>query len=167
MTAIFDLPLALTPEHQVHRRSTKSQRKVPQRSMPSVIRRGPCKQMRFARRRHNRAGGPGRGRGAVDRSARMPSCPRQAKPMITATSGSGGKDVPRRLADHGEGPVNTRPDQGASGAVNRWLRPDSVRPMSVITAMQGLTVAHHETRRDTDKKAREAGKTQRTGRFRW
>jgi hypothetical protein len=63
-------------------------------------------------------------------------------------------------------PVNTRPDQGASGAVNRWLRPDSVRYLSVTTAMQGLTAAHRETQRDTSKKARETGKTQLTGYFR-
>ena len=83
--------------------------------------------------------------------------------MITATSGSGGNDVPRRLADHGEGPVNTRPDQGASGSVNRWLRPESVRHMSVTTATQRLTAAHHATRRHNNKKARETGKTQLTG----
>jgi hypothetical protein len=47
--------------------------------------------------------------------------------------------------------------------VNRLLRPDSVRYMSVTTATQGLTAAHHETRRDTNKKARETGKTQLTG----
>ena len=55
---------------------------------------------------------------------------------------------------------------GASGAVNRWLRPDSVRHMSVTTATQGLTAAHHETRRDKSKKARESGNPQLTGRFR-
>jgi hypothetical protein len=52
---------------------------------------------------------------------------------------------------------------GASGAVNRWLRPDSVRHMSVTTATQRLTAAHHETRRHNNKKARETGKTQLTG----
>ena len=55
---------------------------------------------------------------------------------------------------------------GASGAVNRLLRPDSVRHMSVTTATQRLTAAHHETRRHNSKKARETGKTQLTGRFR-
>jgi hypothetical protein len=55
---------------------------------------------------------------------------------------------------------------GASGAVNRWLRPDSVRHMSVTTATQRLTAAHHETRRDKTQKAREAGKIQLTGYFR-
>ena len=34
---------------------------------------------------------------------------------------------------------------GASGAVNRWLRPDSVRHLSVTTATQRLTAIHHET----------------------
>jgi hypothetical protein len=34
---------------------------------------------------------------------------------------------------------------GASGAVNRLLRPESVRHMSVTTATQRLTAAHHET----------------------
>ena len=56
---------------------------------------------------------------------------------------------------------------GASGAVNRWLRPDSVRHMSVTTAMQGLTAAHRETQRDNRKMAREPGYAQARGRFRW
>jgi hypothetical protein len=56
----------------------------------------------------------------------------------------------------------------SSGSVNRLLRPESVRHMSVTTAMQGLTVTHHDTRRDSSNKAREAGNTQLTGRFcRW
>jgi hypothetical protein len=55
---------------------------------------------------------------------------------------------------------------GASGSVNRWLRPDSVRHMSVTTAMQGLAAAHHETRQHNSKKARETGNPQLTGRFR-
>ena len=59
-----------------------------------------------------------------------------------------------------------QPDPGASGAVNRSSRPDFARYMSVTTALQGLTAAHHETRRHTNKKARETGKTQLTGRFR-
>ena len=50
--------------------------------------------------------------------------------------------------------------------MNRWLRPDSVRHMSVITAMQGLTTAHHDTQRDKRKKAREPGYARATGRFR-
>src|SRR5512135_1970203 len=54
----------------------------------------------------------------------------------------------------------------ASGAVNRWLGPDSVRHMSVTTATQRLTAAHHETRRDKTQKAREARYPQLTGRFR-
>ena len=55
---------------------------------------------------------------------------------------------------------------GASGSVNRWLRPDSVRHMSVTTATQRLTAARHETRRHNSKKARETGNPQLTGRFR-
>jgi hypothetical protein len=47
--------------------------------------------------------------------------------------------------------------------VNRWLRPDSVRHMSVTTATQRLAAAHRETRRHNNKKARETGKTQLTG----
>jgi len=47
--------------------------------------------------------------------------------------------------------------------VNRWLQPDSVRHMSVTTATQRLTAAHHETRRHNNKKARETGKIQLTG----
>jgi len=35
--------------------------------------------------------------------------------------------------------------------------------MSVTTATQRLTAAHHETRRHNNKKARETGKTQLTG----
>jgi hypothetical protein len=56
---------------------------------------------------------------------------------------------------------------GASGSVNRLLRPDSVRHVSVTTAMQGRTAAHHDTRRDNSKAAREPGYAQATGRFRW
>ena len=56
--------------------------------------------------------------------------------------------------------------QEASGSVNRWLRPDSVRHMSVTTATQRLTAAHHETPRHSSEKARETGKTQLTGRIR-
>jgi hypothetical protein len=41
-----------------------------------------------------------------------------------------------------------------------------VRQMSVITAMQRLTAARGETRRDSSKRAREAGNTQLTGCFR-
>jgi hypothetical protein len=42
----------------------------------------------------------------------------------------------------------------ASGSVNRLLRHDSVRHMSVTTAMQGRTSAHHDTQRDNSKAAR-------------
>jgi hypothetical protein len=55
---------------------------------------------------------------------------------------------------------------GASGSVNRSSGPDSVRHMSVTTAMQGLTAAHRETQRDNSKTARESGKIQLTGYFR-
>ena len=55
---------------------------------------------------------------------------------------------------------------GASGSANRSLRPESVRYMSVTTAMQRLTAAHHETQRDHSKAAREPGYAQATGRFR-
>jgi hypothetical protein len=51
--------------------------------------------------------------------------------------------------------------------MNRLLRPDSVRHMSVTTAMQRLTVAHHDTGRDNSKKAHEPLYAQATGRFRW
>jgi hypothetical protein len=51
--------------------------------------------------------------------------------------------------------------------VNRLLRHDSVRHMSVTTAMHGLTAAHHDTQRDNSNAARETGKTQLTGYFRW
>ncbi len=50
--------------------------------------------------------------------------------------------------------------------MNRWLRPESVRHMSVTTATQRLTAAHHETQRHNSKNARETGKTQLTGHFR-
>jgi hypothetical protein len=39
--------------------------------------------------------------------------------------------------------------------------------MSVTTATQRLTAAHPETQRHNGKKAREAGKIQLTGYFRW
>jgi len=59
------------------------------------------------------------------------------------------------------------PEPGeASGSVNRSLRPDSVRHMSVTTAMQRLTTAHHDTQRDNSKASREPGYAQATGRFR-
>jgi predicted GIY-YIG superfamily endonuclease len=50
--------------------------------------------------------------------------------------------------------------------VNRWLGLDSVRYMSVTTATQRRTAAHHETQRDKAEKARETGNSQLTGRFR-
>ncbi len=50
--------------------------------------------------------------------------------------------------------------------MNRLLRPDSVRYMSVTTAMQRLTVAHHDTQRDSSKTPRQPGYAQATGRFR-
>jgi hypothetical protein len=58
-------------------------------------------------------------------------------------------------------------DPRASGSVNRSSSPESVRHMSVTTAMQGLTAAHHDTRRDKSKTARAPGYAQATGRFRW
>jgi hypothetical protein len=53
-----------------------------------------------------------------------------------------------------------------SGSVNRSSCPDSVRHMSVTTAMQGHTAAHHETQRDNSKAAHEPGYAQATGHFR-
>jgi hypothetical protein len=50
--------------------------------------------------------------------------------------------------------------------VNRSSCPDSVRYMSVTTALQGLTAAHRETQRDNSKAARVPGYAQATGRFR-
>jgi hypothetical protein len=47
--------------------------------------------------------------------------------------------------------------------MNRLLRPDSVRHVSVTTAMQGLTAEHRDTRRGSSKKGSQAGKTQLTG----
>ena len=55
---------------------------------------------------------------------------------------------------------------GASGSVNRSSCPDSVRHMSVTTAMQGHTAAHHDTQRDNSKAARKPGYAQATNRFR-
>ena len=55
---------------------------------------------------------------------------------------------------------------GASRSMDRLIRPDFVRHMSVTTAVQGLTATHHETQRDKRKKAREPGYAQATGRFR-
>ena len=51
--------------------------------------------------------------------------------------------------------------------MNRWLRPDAVRYMSVTIAIQRLMVAHHDTWRDNAKTARVPGYTQATGCFRW
>ena len=50
--------------------------------------------------------------------------------------------------------------------MNRWLGPDSVRHMSVTTAMQRRTTAHHEIQRDNIKTAREARYAQARGSFR-
>jgi len=47
--------------------------------------------------------------------------------------------------------------------VNRLLGPDSVRYMSVTTAMQGLTAAHHDTQRDNSKAARSRALAVRSG----
>ena len=55
---------------------------------------------------------------------------------------------------------------GASGAVNRLLRPDSVRHMSVTTATRRLTGHIMKTQRDKKEKARETGNPPLTGRFR-
>ena len=75
--------------------------------------------------------------------------------------------LPEALAGSSPGLVG-HPNPEASGSVNRWFRPESVRHMSVTTATQRLTAAHHETQRHGSKKARETGKTQLTGHFcRW
>jgi hypothetical protein len=47
--------------------------------------------------------------------------------------------------------------QEGSGSVNRLLRPDSVRHMSVTTAAHGHTAAHHETRRQQQEGPRDGG----------
>jgi hypothetical protein len=60
----------------------------------------------------------------------------------------------------------TTATEEASGSVNRSSCPDSVRHMSVTTAMQRLTVTHHDTRCDSTKTAREPGYAQAAGRFR-
>ena len=67
-----------------------------------------------------------------------------------------------RLAGSSPRTVGHR-NPGASGSVNRLLRPDSVRHMSVTTAMQGLTAAHHQTVWDGRKAAREPGYAQARG----
>src|SRR5216683_8105715 len=92
---------------------------------------------------------------ATARGSRGP-CEGQTRPPPVIFRGPGG------LFTEDRGHRNP----GASGSPNRWLRPESVRHMSVTTAMQGLTAAHHDTRRDSSNKAREAGNTQLTGRFR-
>ena len=48
---------------------------------------------------------------------------------------------------------------GASGAVNRLLRRESVRHMSVSTATRGLTAAHHETSGTTTRRPARPGTT--------
>ena len=85
-------------------------------------------------------------------------CARQNEPAVTFPGSwqTGGPPVK----------YSPRPRR-ASGAVNRWLRADSVRHMSVTAAMQGLMGAHRETQRNSSKNAREAGKIQLTGCFRW
>jgi hypothetical protein len=65
----------------------------------------------------------------------------------------------RHIDAAASGPSNP----GASGAVNRLLRPDSVRHVSVTTATQRFTAAHHETQRwDKTQKARKSGYPQLT-----
>ena len=63
---------------------------------------------------------------------------------------------PGRLFTEDGGPSKSR----SKRFVNRSLGPDSVRHMSVTTAMQRLTVTHHDTQRDSTKKAHKAGNTQ-------
>ena len=64
----------------------------------------------------------------------------RAKPAITS-------DLPGAWRARHRGRL-TMEIGGASGVVNRLLRPESVRHMSVTTATQRLTAAHHETQRD-------------------
>ena len=96
------------------------------------------------------------GRSAAGGLARGP-CAGQTSTSATIFSGA------RRLSME---PLSARPDRKASGSVNRLLWPDSVRHMSVTTAMQGLTAAHHDTRRDNTNTTREPRYAQATGRFR-
>ena len=82
-------------------------------------------------------------------------CPRSRGPYAGQTSGP-----PVTFRRAGRAPHQGRRaigNPGASGSVNRSLRPDSVRHMSVTTAMQWLTTAHHDTRCDSTKTAREPG----------
>jgi hypothetical protein len=71
------------------------------------------------------------------------------------------------LGSRSPGPDDQSQTEKSSGSVNRWLRPDSIRHMSVTTAMQRLTVAHHDTQCDSTKTARDPGYAPVTGRFRW
>jgi hypothetical protein len=60
-----------------------------------------------------------------------------------------------------------RPAPGTGGAVNRSLRPRSVRHMSVTTATRRPAAAHDATRRHNEQTARRPRSSQARGRFSW
>ena len=173
------------PSREVHERSTAGTWQVSQRSAETSAGLGAGSSVAGRCTRPAMRGpahGPAAGRGSAmkrhgarqrssatvqgdpPRSAGSPRLPPDpvgcgwARPSTTS-------DLPPRA---GPAPktASHRKSGGASGSVNRWLRPDSVRHMSVTTAMQGLTAAQHDTQRDNSKAAREPGYAQATGRFR-
>jgi hypothetical protein len=176
VTAVYDLPPSPVPgprgTHQVHHRYTAGP------SEPSKpARRSAMPETDLCGRRAGHADpccSAMRPRGQRDASQESMATPghQEGAPRLPADSvghawarpGSPGDPAPGWRAPYPG--RSTSETGGTSGSVNRSLRPDSVRHMSVTTAMQGLTAAHHETRWDNSKAAREPGYAQATGRFR-
>ena len=187
VTGFFDLSPSSLPGRevhegppQVHRRSARGQR-IPARRRPARRRFIGGQSLHSAGHAQASRARPAARRGSAKRRHApcdtVPPRPRRYPDISRSLATARGFLEPCRAttSDHqgssgclaGSSPKTVgHQNPGASGSVNRWLRPDSVRHMSVTTAMQGLTAAHHETRRDNSKAAREPGYAQATGRFR-
>jgi hypothetical protein len=188
VTGLFDLWPSSLPCRQVqegppqaHRRSVRGQRILAQhRPARSRFIRG--RSLHSAGHAQARKARPAARRGSANEAPRRHAT--QLRPVQGATPISAGfSRLPaaslRHAGAHNVGPPvifrapgglfteDGRPSKsGASGSVNRLLGPDSVRYMSVTTAMQGPTAAHDDTQRDNIKAAREFGYAQAMGGFR-
>jgi len=95
-----------------------------------------------------------------------PFCPSRAVPRVRTLWAMRGQTAGSPIIFAGLEETAGPSKSTRSGSVNRSSCPDSVRYMSVTTAMQGRTAAHRETQRDKSKAARVPGYAQATGRFR-
>jgi len=136
---------------QVHLGSMRGQRKRARQAMQTSAGTACCPGMAAQRTRHSA------GSTVPPRPGRYP----RADPVGHAWADC-------RVTNHLRGPGGDGgpPKSRRSGSVNRSSCPDSVRHMTVTTAMQGLTAAHRETQRDNIKAARRPRYAQATGRFR-